>query len=102
VLNVHEPINEIGETIAGELRKVGIRATVQTLPLAVYVKKRGDGEFTAFNGFYPTTAQPDTGNLMDFFFGQNRDYYKDPILLDAMNQGPKEFDDKKRQAIYRK
>ena len=100
-IDVHEPVREIAEAVAGELRKVGIRASVQPMPLAVYVKKRGDGEFTAFMGFYPTTAQPDTGNIIDFFFGQDRDYYKDDILLKAMSAGPAEFDQKKRQAIYR-
>ena len=100
-LDVHEPIRAIAEAIAGELRKVGIRATVQPLPLAVYVKKRGDGEFTAFNGFYPTGAQPETGNILDFFFGQDRDYYKDEIIHKAAAAGNVEFDAKKRQALYR-
>ena len=100
-LDVHEPVREIAEAVAGELRKVGIRASVQPMPLAVYVKKRGDGEFTAFMGFYPTSAQPEAGNIMDFFFGQDRDYYRDDILLKAMNEGPAEFDEKKRQAMYR-
>jgi len=100
-LDVHEPVREIAEAVAGDLRRVGIRASVQPMPLAVYVKKRGDGEFTAFMGFYPTSAQPDTGNILDFFFGQDRDYYKDDLLLKAMNEGSREFDDKKRQAVYR-
>ena len=100
-LDVHEPVREIAEAVAGELRKVGIRASVQPLPLGVYVKRRGDGEFTAFMGFYPTSAQPDTGNILDFFFGQDRDYYKDDLLLKAMREGPAELDEKKRQAMYR-
>ena len=100
-LDVHEPVREIAEAVAGELRKVGIRASVQPMPLAVYVKKRGDGEFTAFMGFYPTSAQPDTGNILDFFFGQDRDYYKDDLLLKAMSEGPAELDEKKRQPMFR-
>ena len=100
-LDVHEPVREIAEAVAGELRKVGIRASVQPMPLAVYVKRRGDGEFTAFMGFYPTSAQPDTGNILDFFFGQDRDYYKDELLLKSMNEGPAELDEKKRQVMYR-
>jgi peptide/nickel transport system substrate-binding protein len=101
VLDVHEPIRQIAEAIAGELRKVGIRATVQPLPLLVYVKKRGDGEFTMFNGFYPTSATPEMGNLTDFFFGQDRDYYKDDAILKVNDQANLEFDDAKRQAMFR-
>ena len=102
VLDVHEPIRQIAEAVAGELRKVGIRATVQPLPLLVYVKKRGDGEFTMFTGFYPTGAQPEAGNLMDFFFGQDRDYYKDDLIHKAAAAANVEFDDAKRIALYRK
>lgn len=53
---VHAPIRHVAEAISGELRKVGIRTKLEPLPLMVYVKKRGAGEFTAFNGFYPTSA----------------------------------------------
>ena len=101
-LDAHEPIREIAEAVAGELRKIGIRASVQPMPLGVYVKRRGEGEFTAFMGFYPTSAQPDTGNILDFFIGQDRDYYKDDILLNAMSVGPSELEENKRQAMYRK
>ena len=99
--NVHEPIREIGEAIAGELRKVGIRASVAALPLAVYVKKRGEGEFTAFNGFYPTGAQPDAGNLYDFFFGADRDYYQDETIHALAKKAQVEYDKDKRTALYK-
>jgi peptide/nickel transport system substrate-binding protein len=99
--NVHEPIREIGEAIAGELRKVGIRASVAPLPLAVYVKKRGEGEFTAFNGFYPTGAQPDAGNLYDFFFGADRDYYQDATIQELGKKAMVEYDQSKRTALYK-
>src|SRR6185312_16086642 len=99
-LNVHAPIKEIAEAIGGQIRKVGIRASVRPLPLALYVRMRGEGKFTAFNGFYPTAAQPDMDNIMDFFFGQNRDYWKDPQIQSLKEKGGVEFDDEKRNAIY--
>jgi peptide/nickel transport system substrate-binding protein len=99
-LDVHEPVREIAEGIAGDLRKVGIRAAVQPMPLNVYVKRRGEGDFTMFTGFYPTSSQPDTMNLFDFFFGQDRDYYKDDIILKAQQEANLEFDDAKRRALY--
>jgi peptide/nickel transport system substrate-binding protein len=99
---VHAPIKEIGEAIAGQVRKVGIRASVRPLPLALYVQLRGQGKFTAFNGFYPTAAQPDIDNIFDFFFNQDRDYWRDPVIKEAQKAGFVEFDDEKRTAIYEK
>jgi peptide/nickel transport system substrate-binding protein len=100
--NVFAPIKEIGEAIAGQVRNVGIRTSVRPLPLALYVQLRGQGKFTAFNGFYPTNAQPDIDNIFDFFFGQDRDYWQDPIIKEAQAKGYVEFDDEKRTAIYLK
>ena len=100
-LDVHEPLAEIGQAVAGMLRKVGIRASVRPLPLALYVRMRGEGKFTAFLGFYPTNAQPDVDNLFDFFFDGNRDYWGgDPVIKKAQKDGALEFDPKKRDLIY--
>ena len=100
VMDVFAPVKHIAEALAGEARKVGIRMTVNPMPLSVYVKRRGDGEFTAFTGFYPTAAQPDTANIFDVFFGGDRDYYKDPVIHKASEDGIKEYDLAKRTQIY--
>jgi peptide/nickel transport system substrate-binding protein len=102
-LDVHQPLSDIGEAVAGMVRKVGIRASVRPLPLTLYVRLRGDGKLTSFLGFYPTTAQPDMDNLLDFFFNGNRDYWgADPVIKQAQEAGIVEFDQKKRDAIYQK
>jgi len=100
-LDVHESIKEIGEAIAGMVRKVGIRASVRPLPLALYVRMRGEGKFTAFLGFYPTSAQPDMDNLFDLFFNGNRDYWNDATIQAFQKAGSVEFDDAKRAEIYK-
>jgi peptide/nickel transport system substrate-binding protein len=100
---VHEPLAEMGEAIAGMVRKVGIRASVRPLPLTLYVRLRGDGKLTSFLGFYPTSAYPDLDNLLDFFFDGNRDYWgSDPAIKEAQEKGIVELDPKKRDAIYEK
>jgi peptide/nickel transport system substrate-binding protein len=101
-LDAHEPVKEIAEAIAGMVRKVGIRASVRPLPLALYVRMRGEGKFTAFLGFYPTSAQPDMDNIFDFFFEGNRDYWADPLIKAAERDGAVEFDEEKRVGIYEK
>lgn len=99
-MKVYAPIKQIGEAVAGQLRKVGIRTSIRPLPLSVYVKLRAKGQFTAFTGFYPTGSHPDVANLMNFFFSGTRDYWKDPIIQGAKKAGSVEFDIKKRTAIY--
>lgn len=99
-LKVHEPIKQIGEAIAGQLRKVGIRTNIRALPLSLYVKLRAKGEMTAFNGFYPTAAHPDVDNILNFFFSGTRDYWNDPIIKKAQKAGSLEFDTEARTAIY--
>jgi len=101
-LSVYAPIKEIGEAIAGQVRQVGIRASVRPLPLSLFVRLRGQGQLTTFTSLYPTSAQPDVGNLFDFFFSGNRDYWMDPAIQSAKAAGDVEFDDEKRVAIYEK
>jgi peptide/nickel transport system substrate-binding protein len=101
-LDAHEPVREIAEAVAGQLRKVGIRASVRPLPLSLYVRLRGEGKFTAFVGFYPTTAQPDMDNIFDFFFDGNRDYWNDPVIRQAQKDGIAELDGAKRPEIYKR
>lgn len=100
--DVHEPVKQIGEAIAGMVRKVGFRASVRPLPLSLYVRMRGEGKFTAFLGFYPTNAQPDMDNIFDFFFDGNRDYWNDPVIQAAQKAGAVEVDSEKRAEIYEK
>jgi peptide/nickel transport system substrate-binding protein len=99
-IDAFDPVKYVAEAIAGEVRKVGIRASVQPLTSTVYVKKRGDGEFTTFVGNYPTGTHPDMATMWDFFFAGNRDYWKDSFIDKAYADGNLEFDDAKRTAIY--
>jgi len=100
--NVYAPIREIGEAIAGQVRQVGIRASVRPLPLTLFARMRSAGELTAFNSLYPTSAEPDVNNIFDFFFNGDRDYWKDPQIHKSMAEGLLEFDLAKRTAIYTK
>ena len=99
-VDAFEPVKYVAEAITGDLRKVGIRASVQPLNSTVYVKKRGDGEFTAFVGNYPTGTHPDMATMWDFFFAGNRDYWKDSFIDKVYAEGNQEFDDAKRAALY--
>jgi peptide/nickel transport system substrate-binding protein len=99
-LTTYTPIREIGEAVSGQLRAVGIRAAIQSVPLNVWARVRAEGKMTAAIGIYPTAGQPDVSNMMDFFFTGDRDYWKDPTLIEAKEKGVVEFDETKRRAIY--
>jgi peptide/nickel transport system substrate-binding protein len=99
-LDVHEPVRYIAEALAGEVRKIGIRASVVAMPISVYVKRRGDGEFTAFTGFNPAGTHPDAAQILDFFFGADRDYWNDPMIDKNIELGEAEFDEDKRTKLY--
>jgi peptide/nickel transport system substrate-binding protein len=99
-LYAHEPLAYIATAIAGEVRKVGFRASVEPMPLGLYVKRRGDGDLTTFVGAYPTGVGPDAANMLGLFFGQDRDYWHDKTLSDAWTKGETELDLAKRTALY--
>lgn len=100
VLHVHEPFKSIAEAISGEVRKVGFRASIESLTNAAYVRMRGNGEFTAFLGSFPAATHPDTSVVNEFFFSGDRDYWRDDMIRKAMEAGEVEFDDAKRAALY--
>jgi peptide/nickel transport system substrate-binding protein len=102
VLTTYAPIREIGEAISGQLRAVGIRASIQPVPLNVWARTRAEGKMTAAIGIYPTSGQPDVSNMLDFFFTGDRDYWRDALIQEAKDKGAVEFDEKAREAIYRR
>jgi peptide/nickel transport system substrate-binding protein len=102
VYDVFAPVKAIGEAIAGELRKVGIRATVNSVPINVFYKKWTGGETSMVSVAYPTSSFPDVGNILDTFFGGVRDYAHDPVIQKAMEDGERELDPAKRADIYEK
>ncbi len=99
-LYAHEPLAYIATAIAGEVRKVGFRASVEAMPLGLYVKKRGDGDLTSFVGAYPTGVGPDTSGMLSLFFGQDRDYWQNQMISNAWTKGESELDLAKRTALY--
>jgi peptide/nickel transport system substrate-binding protein len=100
--DVFIPIKYIGEAIAGELLKVGIKANVNPVTINVFRQKQSKGEINMVSIFYPTAGHPDTGNILDVFFTGPRDYSRDPQMHEYMKQGSMEFDDVKRKATYKK
>jgi peptide/nickel transport system substrate-binding protein len=104
VYDVYNPIKDIAVAIAGDLRKVGIRATVVPDTIEVYRKKQGDNQLQSWSLFYPLGAQPDASSSIAIWFsGKRAEYFNnDPIVLQAAKDGLGETDPAKREDIYMK
>ena len=95
--------HELGEAIAGELRKVGIRATLDKVTMGVYRKKQTDGELQSLVALYTSGGLPDASALLNFYFdGGGRDYARDPQLTKWADEGERIMDPKKREDLYRR
>lgn len=95
--------HELGEAIAGELRKINIRAVIDKSTMGVYRKKQTDGELQALVALYTSGGLPDASALLSFYFdGGGRDYARDPQMTKWMHEGETIMDPKKREDLYRK
>ncbi len=89
--------------IVGYWRKIGINATVDLVTLNGFDAKRSSGKLAAYFGERPYATFPDAGYALDVNFGNEaRDYWRDPVLQQAIKDGAAETDLDKRKAIYRK
>ena len=98
-LHVHLPAKDIGEAIAGDLRKIGIRMHIQPETIHVYAKLRGEGKLGAFVGIRPTSNFPETSDILASFFRGERDYWQDADILSAMKKGEQIADDAERAKV---
>ena len=101
--DVFAPAKAVGEAVAGDLLKVGIRASLNVVDLNLYRRRQGDGKLQAWSILFPTGSYPDIGNIFSVYFtGPAFQYYDDPIISEAIKLGEAEFDPAKRAAIYGK
>jgi len=94
----------ISEAVAGDLRKIGVRATVNAATVNVFQKARGDGKAqTQVTLWDNGGGAPDVDNTATFFYQPgSRNYTGDPELTKLTEEGARERDPAKRIAIYTK
>ena len=94
---VYAANKNIGEAVAGELYKIGVRVTVQATDITLYRRMLSDGKLQAWSILYPTGTFPDASGIMNVLFtGPAMKYYNDPVIAKATEDGVKEFDPAKR------
>jgi peptide/nickel transport system substrate-binding protein len=100
---VRAPVKAIGEAVAGQLLKIGVRMKVQVADVSLYRRQQGDGKLEAWTAIFPTGSYPDAGNISSVLFtGPAMQYYNDSTIADAMEKGEAEVDSEKRTGIYKK
>ena len=94
----------IAEIVAGNLREVGVRATVNAATVNVFQKLRGDGKAQTMVTLWDNGGgAPDIDTTASFFYQpSSRNYTGDAELAQWTEEGARETDPEKRIAIYRK
>jgi peptide/nickel transport system substrate-binding protein len=95
---------QIAEAVAGDLRKIGVRASVNAATVNVFQKTRGDGKAqTQVTLWDNAGGAPDVDNTTSFFYlPSSRNYTGDAELAKWTEEGSHELDPQKRAAIYKK
>ncbi len=96
---------EIDETLAAELAKVGVRATVRPMEWAAFVERIDAGDFEAASlAWSASDPNPDPYPYWHSSQwppqGLNSEFYKNPQADQLMETARREPDDRKRLAIY--
>lgn len=97
------PSRQTAEAVAGQLRKVGIKATVDSLSIGAFVKKRAQGKVQAFVSLWDNGGgTPDVVSTAGFFYGPgSRNYNGDAVLTKLQSDAQSVLDPAKREAMYR-
>ncbi len=95
-------VKRLAEAAANQLSKVGIRASVDSLPLVSYGKKQADGKIQAIVASYPAGLMPDVSGTAAFLFSDGpRDYTGDDMMHKLALEVQTTVDPAKRKEIGR-
>jgi peptide/nickel transport system substrate-binding protein len=100
---VFAPNKPLGEAIAGDLLKIGVRAQISADSISLYRRKQTDGKLQMWSILFPTGSHPDADNILGVYFdGPAAAYFNDEKIPAWMKEGTREFDLAKREDIYQK
>jgi peptide/nickel transport system substrate-binding protein len=102
-LSTFNSTRDMAEVVSGHLRKIGVRASVDSLTFTAYRSKQADGKLNSLVSGWSAGGQPDVSNTLDFFFEPGaRDYFQDPELHKLRQIGLTEIDETKRKEAVTK
>ena len=91
----------LAEALAGEMRKIGVRAKVDRATFAAYRDKQRLGKQQILINEWSSGGLPDAYSTVDYFFGDSpRDYWQDPEIKKLAAEAVTHLDDARRREIY--
>ena len=93
----------VNQALTGYLRKIGIRAETQRVPIVALRKLRAQGKFNAVVGIYGSGGIPDVSPVFTFYWsgkGRPRDYHFDDAITKIGKQAKANFDVAARNRMY--
>jgi len=98
----------VAVAIAGELRKIGIKAKVNPVSFGVYRKQQRQGKFEILVSLWSSGGLPDASSTLNVFFAKGRkgkwsprNYNHDEIINKARIKGGSILDPEKRKVVYK-
>jgi peptide/nickel transport system substrate-binding protein len=96
------PGKQVAQIMAGQLRAVGIRASIELETFASYRDKQRDGKLQLLVSGYGGGGLPDVAQVLNFFFAEDpRNYHGRPESFDLGKRANFEMDPEKRKALVR-
>ena len=100
-INATPGSHDLGEAIAGELRRVGVRATVARLTFGAYRQRQRDGKQQILVGQWTNGGFPDVSGTADFYFNDgDRDYGRDPEIVKWAKETLSTLHEDTRRSLY--
>ena len=98
------PSRAVAEAVTGQLRKIGVNASVDSLTINAFVGKRQGGELQAFLVLWDNGGgTPDVESTAGFFYEPgDRNYNGDKELSELLEKAQSELDPAKREELYRR
>lgn len=94
---------QIAQIMAGQLRAIGVRASIKTQNFASYRNSQRDGKLELLVGGYGGGGLPDVAQTLNFFFSDDaKNYHGRSDFFDLANNANTEMDPAKRQAYAQK
>ncbi len=91
----------LAEALAGEMRKIGVRAKVDRATFAAYRDKQRLGKQQILINEWSSGGLPDAYSTVDYFFSDGpRDYWQDTQIKALSAQAVSDLDDARRREIY--
>lgn len=94
----------MADAVAGQLRRIGIRAEIEPMTLGAYRQRQSQGRIQLFVSGWPGGGLPDVSQTLSFLFNPPpaTDYHGDEELKALAKQANAEMDPDKRRELGRR